>query len=110
MTVAKNPLSLLRWRIWLLARGTGKMAAPKRSSFGTRLLMNFLPTLGVRAGGRGGLQPPPQILGNKRKFGQGQFLKTFPYFFIAWTNWNGLFPKNLPHNFLESSPLLEMLT
>ena len=37
--------------------------------------------IGVRAGGRGGLQPP-QILGNKRKFGQSQFLKTFPCFFI----------------------------
>ena len=44
--------------------------------------------IGVRAGGRGGLQPP-QILGNsdflgsKRKFGQSYFLKTFPCFFIS---------------------------
>ena len=43
VTVAKSLLFLLRWRIWLLARGTGKMTAPKRSSFGTRLLLNFLP-------------------------------------------------------------------
>ena len=26
----------------------------------------------------------PQILGNKRKFGQSQFLKTFPCFYIIW--------------------------
>ena len=38
-------------------------------------------------GGRGGLQPP-QVLGNsdflgsKRKFGQSQFLKTFPCIFL----------------------------
>ena len=45
--------------------------------------------IGVRAGGggRGGLQPP-QILGNsdflgsKRKFGQSNFLKTFPCFYL----------------------------
>ena len=32
-------------------------------------------------GGRGGLQPPPQILGSNRKFGQSHFLKTFLCFF-----------------------------
>ena len=49
MKVAKSPLSqrselgdLLCLRIWLAARGTVKMAAPKQSSLGTRLLMNFL--------------------------------------------------------------------
>ena len=43
--------------------------------------------IGVRAGGRGGLQPPQSLgnsdfLGSKRKFGQSQFLKTFPRFII----------------------------
>ena len=43
--------------------------------------------IGVRAGGRGGLQPPQSlgnsdVLGSKRKFGQSQVLKTFPCFFI----------------------------
>ena len=46
--------------------------------------------IGVRAGGRGGLQPP-QILGNsdflgsERKFGQSQFLKTSPCLIILKT-------------------------
>ena len=40
-----------------------------------------------RGVGRGGLQPPQSLgnsdfLGSKRKFGQSQFLKTFPCFFI----------------------------
>ena len=45
-------------------------------------------SIGVRAGGRGGLQPP-QILGNsdflgsKRKFGHSQLLKKFHVFFIS---------------------------
>ena len=45
-------------------------------------------SVGVRAGGRGGLQSP-QILGNsdflgtKRKFGQSQLSKTFSCFFIS---------------------------
>ena len=45
----------------------------------------FTITIGVRAGGggRGGLQPP-QILGNKRKFGQSQVLKTFRCFFYCY--------------------------
>ena len=43
--------------------------------------------IGVRAGGRGGLQPPQSLgnsdfLGSKRKFGQSQFLQTFPCFII----------------------------
>ena len=38
-------------------------------------------------GGRGGLQPPQSLgnsdfLGSKRKFGQSQFLKTFPCFLL----------------------------
>ena len=42
-------------------------------------------SIGVRAGGRGGLQPPQSLgnsdfLGSKRKFGQSQFSKTFPCF------------------------------
>ena len=52
-------------------------------------LWTYMKLIGVRAGGgRGGLQPP-QILGNsdflgsKRKFGQSQFSKTFPCFFIS---------------------------
>ena len=36
-----------------------------------------------RRTGRGGLQPP-QILGNKRKFGQSQVLKTFRCFFYCY--------------------------
>ena len=55
VTVAKSPLSQrseqgdeLRLRILLVARVTGKiMAAPKRSSFGIRLLMNFLTYHGI---------------------------------------------------------------
>ena len=41
-------------------------------------------SIGVRAGGARGAAAPPKILGNsdflgsKRKFGQSQFLKTFP--------------------------------
>ena len=53
-TVAKSPLSqrskegdVLRLRIWLVARGTGKMAAPERRNFGSRLLMNFLTYHGI---------------------------------------------------------------
>ena len=43
--------------------------------------------IGVRAGGRGGLQPPQilgksEFLGSKRKYGQSQVLKTFPCFII----------------------------
>ena len=33
---------MLRLRIWLVARETGKMAAPKRSHLGTRLLIDVL--------------------------------------------------------------------
>ena len=49
--------------------------------------------IGVRAGGRGGLQPP-QILGNsnflgsERKFGQSQFLKTSPCLFNYFKDLN----------------------
>ena len=73
-------------------------------------------------GGRGGLQPPQSLgnsdfLGSKRKFGQSQFLKTFPCFLLLshdeflviregyhmlvffllgtvlhCTSWSGLFP------------------
>ena len=49
--------------------------------------------IGVRAGGRGGLQPP-QILGNsvflgsKRKFGQSQILKTSPCLFNYFEDLN----------------------
>ena len=44
---------------------------------------NLTEPIGVRAGGRGGLQPPQilgnsDVLGSKRKFGQSLFLKTFP--------------------------------
>ena len=44
--------------------------------------------IGVRAGGAGGLQPPPPNIGQPRffgqqekNFGQSQFLKKFPFFF-----------------------------
>ena len=46
-------------------------------------------SIGVRAGGRGGLQPP-QILGNSdflgstSKSGQSQFLKTSPCFYYYY--------------------------
>ena len=59
-------------------------------------LCQTLPTRGIEGkdshrrtgrGGRGGLQPPQSLgnsdfLGSKRKFGQSQFLKTFPCFLL----------------------------
>ena len=55
---------------------------------------NFL-GIGVRAGGGkgGGLQPPQILgnsvfLGNKRKFGQSQFLKTSPWLFDYFEDLN----------------------
>ena len=56
------------------------------------LLAPILVFIGVRAGGRGGPQPP-QILGNsdflgsERKFGQSQFLKTSPFYLIILKTW-----------------------
>ena len=51
-------------------------------------------------GGRGGLQPP-QILGNsdflgsERKFGQNQFVKTFPCFLNHYFEEKNIFYFNL---------------
>ena len=58
----------------------------QRETQGAKFLSRQPGFIGVRAGGRGGLQPPQilgdsDFLGSKRKFGQSQFLKTFPCFF-----------------------------
>ena len=51
--------------------------------------------------GRGGGQPPPKFsgnsdfLGSKRKFGQGQFLKTFPFFYYYYFEEINIFYFNL---------------